>query len=80
VDDKSRYLLFRREGTPGNPHDHQQTVAAVTGGADSSDGIDATSAFLGPQFPKGVLVVMNSSGRNFLIYRCEDVAQAAQLK
>lgn len=36
--------------------------------ADDTDGIDLTTANLGPRFPKGILVVMNSEGRNFLVY------------
>jgi 3-phytase len=80
VDGNSRYLLFRREGTPGDPHDHRELLGVVAGGADSTDGIDVTSSPLGPQFPNGLLVAMNSAGRNFLIYRWEDVGQAAKVK
>lgn len=36
--------------------------------ADSTDGIDATSTPLGPKFPHGLLVVMNSGPKNFLFY------------
>jgi 3-phytase len=78
LEGSSRYLLFRREGTPANPHDHQKLIGVVAGGADSTDGIEVTSAGLGPQFPNGLLVAMNSAGRNFLIYRWEDVAQAGE--
>jgi 3-phytase len=80
LDGNSRYLLFRREGEPGNPHDHEKSLGAVTGAADSTDGIEVTSTGLGSHFPNGLLVVMNSAGRNFLMYRWEDVAQAAKLK
>jgi 3-phytase len=80
LDGNSRYLLFRREGTPGNPHDHEQPVGVVTGGADSTDGIEVTSAALSAQFPQGILVAMNSGARNFLVFRWEDVAQAAKVK
>jgi len=65
----SRYLIFPREGTPGNPHDHSRLLETFYGGADSTDGIDATSTPLGPGFPRGLFVAMNASGRNFLIYR-----------
>lgn len=80
VERNSRYLLFRREGAPGSPHNHEELLGAVAGGADSTDGIEVTAAALGPQFPNGLLVVMNSAGRNFLIYRWDDVAQAAKLR
>ncbi|MGH8246596.1 MAG: phytase, partial [Gammaproteobacteria bacterium] len=63
----SEYRLFRREGKPGKPHDHSELVAVIRAGADSTDGIEATSAALGPRFPNGLLVAMNSRGRNFLV-------------
>lgn len=78
IEGNSHYRIYRREGSPGNPHDHSELVKVVRGGADATDGIEATSANLGPRFPSGLLVAMNSSGRNFLIYRWEDVAQAGQ--
>ena len=64
----SEYRLYRREGKPGSPHDHSDVVAVFRGGADSTDGIDVTSSAVGSRFPKGMLVAMNSSARNFLIY------------
>ena len=73
VPGNSAYHIFRREGRAGNPHDHSERVAVVRGGADSTDGIEASSAPLGPAFPNGLLVVMNSAGKNFLVYRWEDV-------
>jgi 3-phytase len=79
LEGNSRYLLFRREGTAGNPHDHEQLLGVVAGGADSTDGIEVTSAALGPDFPNGLLVAMNSGARNFLIYRWEDVVKATGL-
>jgi 3-phytase len=78
VEGNSRYFIFRREGRPGNPHDHDEVIKAVRGGADSTDGIEVTSATLGPQFPNGLLVAMNSSGKNFLIYTWEEVARAGK--
>lgn len=72
----SAYHIFRRAGEPGNPHDHSRTLAVVQGGADSTDGLDATSAPLGAKFPAGLLVAMNSRGKNFLLYRWEDIAAA----
>ncbi len=78
VEGNSRYLIFRREGRPGNPHDHTEVIKAVRGGADSTDGIEVTSAALGPQFPNGLLVAMNSSGKNFLIFAWEEIARAGK--
>lgn len=51
-------------------------VGTVKGGADETDGIEATSAPLGPRFPNGLLVVMNSVGKNFMLYDWRDVATA----
>jgi len=74
IDGNSHYHIYRREGGPGGPHDHAAMLKCVRGGADSTDGIEVTSAALGPVFPNGLLVVMNSGPRNFLLYRWEDVA------
>jgi len=60
----SRYLVFSRRA----PH---ALLRIVEGGADSTDGIEATSANLGPRFPRGLVVAMNSSGRNFMFFRAE---------
>ncbi len=70
----SEYRIYAREGSPGRPHDHSRLLKVVRGGADATDGIEATSAALGPGFPHGLLVAMNSSGRNFFLYRWESVA------
>lgn len=72
----SEYRVYRREGKPGRPHDHAEVVKIVRGDADSTDGIEVTSANLGTRFPKGLLVAMNSRGRNFLLFGWEDIAAA----
>ncbi|MEX2303874.1 MAG: phytase [Bryobacterales bacterium] len=69
----SAYHLFRREGSAGDPHDHSERVATIRGGADATDGIEATSTAMGEGFPAGLLVVMNSAGRNFLVYNWRDL-------
>jgi 3-phytase len=71
---ESRFHVYRREGEPGRPHDHSRTLATFTIGADSTDGLDVTSTPLGPEFPDGLLVAMNSRSRNFLLVRWSDVA------
>lgn len=72
--------VFRREGEPGRPHDHSAVLKIVSGGADSTDGLEITSRPLGAAFPSGLMVAMNSSGKNFLLYRWEDVATAGAVK
>jgi hypothetical protein len=52
-------------------------LLSFKGGADSTDGLDVTSAALGPGFPDGAVIAMNSASRNFLFYRWRDVAAAA---
>lgn len=65
----SIFMLYRREGEPGAPHRHVM-VASATTTADSTDGIEVTSAPL-PGFPEGLLVAMNSRGRNFMLFAWE---------
>jgi 3-phytase len=69
----SEYHIYRREGEPGRPHDHTTLVKIVRGGADSTDGLEITSRPLGPRFPRGLMIAMNSAGRNFLLYRWDDI-------
>jgi 3-phytase len=72
VSSGTRVKLFRREGAPGSPHDHAEvhTIATMS---DDTDGLDVTPRAL-PGFPRGMLVMMNSSARNFLIYDWRAVA------
>ncbi len=78
----SQYVLFRREGAIGNPHDHSEVVKVVKGPADSTDGIEATSTFLGPELPAGILIAMNEQGKNFLVFdwRVVEGAQSAAVR
>lgn len=80
VEGNSEYRIFRREGAPRAPHDHSELVKVVRGGADSTDGIEATSAPLGPSFPAGFLVAMNSASRDFLIFDWKDIAGLGEPK
>lgn len=74
----SQYHVYKREGEPGAPHDHSKILKIVRGGADSTDGLEITSRPLGPNFPSGLMVAMNSGGRNFLFYAWGDVATKGQ--
>jgi 3-phytase len=76
---ESVFYLYKREGEPGRPHDHSAVVFSFIGGADGTDGLDVSSAPLGPDFPDGLLVAMNSRSRNFLLFRWRDIASAAKL-
>jgi 3-phytase len=63
----SAYTLFSRQGEPNNPHDHRRVIGVVQGGADATDGLEVTSTPL-PGFPQGLVIAMNSSGKNFFVY------------
>lgn len=63
IPDASRYRIFRR--------DSFAMAKVVITKADSTDGLDATTRSLGPKFPKGVVVVMNSKGKNFWLFDAE---------
>lgn len=58
----SEYRLFRRKGDQSSP------VAVLQGPADSTDGLEVVSRAMGPSFPRGFLVAMNSKGKNFMIF------------
>ena len=68
----SRYHVYRRDTKPGAAPDHT-VVRVFAGGAESTDGIEATSRDLGPDFRGGLFVAMNSGARNFLFYRWSDI-------
>jgi 3-phytase len=68
----TRLRFYRRQGAPGNPHDHSEVVREVTTAADSTDGLEVVSTPL-PGFPRGLAVLMNSAGRNFHVYRWADL-------
>jgi hypothetical protein len=67
--------LFRREGAAQNTHDHSEVRTIVTE-SDSTDGLEVTARAL-PEYPEGVLVMMNSSARNFLFYDWRGVVAAS---
>lgn len=61
-------FLFPRAGIRSDVHVHEPAVAMVRSSADETDGMEVTPRPLGKQFPHGVLVMMNSRARNFLLY------------
>jgi 3-phytase len=77
LDGNSEFHVFRREGAPGNPHDHSELLKVFSGGSDGTDGIEIAAETL-PGFPHGLIVVMNSRPRNFLLYRWDAVAEAGR--
>lgn len=73
VKGNARYFRFKREGEPRRPHDHNRNLGGVRGGSDETDGIEIVTAPLGPEFPAGLMVTMNSTPKNFLLFRAGDV-------
>jgi 3-phytase len=65
--------IYRREGQLGRPHAHDPAIASILTMADSTDGLEVVSEPLGPRFPRGVLIMMNSAGRNFQLYDWRDI-------
>ena len=65
--------LYRREGTATKPHDHQAVVGVIPTSSDETDGIEIISRPL-PGFPDGLLVMMNSGPKNFLLYDWREIA------
>jgi 3-phytase len=69
----SEYHLYKREGEPGRPHDHSRLLGVVRGGADETDGLEVVSVPVGPRFPRGLMITMNSGPKNFLVFDWRDV-------
>ena len=83
VDDSTGYILvsdqqanefhiFKREGEPGNPHDHQ-LVKVIKVSTNESDGSDVASVALNAKFPQGLFVAM-SDNKTFHYYSWVDIA------
>lgn len=68
----TRVMLYARNGSARGPHD-QPLLVAIPTTADSTDGLEVTSTPL-PGFPAGLLAMMNSTPRNFLLYQWHELA------
>jgi 3-phytase len=66
------FRIFKREGEPGDPHNHQ-LVKVVQVSTNESDGSDVTSVVLDERFPSGFFVAM-SDNRTFHYYSWDDIA------
>jgi 3-phytase len=69
---KTRVIVYAREGDAGRPHNHPR-LAVVPTASDSTDGLDVVSSPV-PGFPHGMLVMMTSGPRTFLMYDWDAVA------
>lgn len=52
------FNVYPREGTAGDPHEHE-LITKIPTGTRESDGSDVTSISLGSHFPKGLFVAMD---------------------
>ncbi|MFT2007529.1 phytase [Pontibacter sp. 13R65] len=68
----NRFHVFPREGSAGNPHQHD-LLKIVNVSTLDSDGSDVTSTSMGGKFKNGLFVAM-SSDKTFQYYRWEDIA------
>jgi hypothetical protein len=68
----TRLRIYSREGTLADPHDHSEVLRDVVTSSDATDGLEVVSTPL-PGFPRGLAILMNSAGRNFHLYRWEDL-------
>lgn len=68
----SRLMVYPRQGPTDRIHEHA-LLAAVPTPADETDGLDVTSARL-PGLPEGLLVMMNSGPRTFLLFDWRAIA------
>ena len=66
------FCVYRREGEPGDPHNHQ-LVKIVSVSTNESDGSDVTTAVLDDRFPSGLFVAM-SDDQTFHYYSWDDIA------
>ena len=64
--------MFRREGEPGDPHNHQ-LVKVVRVSTNESDGSDVSNVPVDERFPSGIFVAM-SDNQTFHYYSWDDIA------
>lgn len=72
------FRIFPREGTNGNPHQHDE-IGAVKVSTNESDGSEITSIPLNDTFKKGLFVAM-SDNKTFQYYRPEDILDTLLMK
>jgi 3-phytase len=66
------FQIFRREGEPGDPHNHQ-LVKKIYVSTNESDGSDVSTIPVDGRFPSGIFVAM-SDNRTFHYYSWDDIA------
>jgi 3-phytase len=72
----TRLHVYARSGDAGDPHRHRR-LAILDTGADDTDGLEVVPAPVG-QYPAGLLVMMHSGPRVFLLYDWRELDAAIQ--
>jgi 3-phytase len=67
IEGGSKLHIYPRFGVQRTP------ILTLRTGADKTDGLDASAHNFGAPFEKGLVVAMNSEGRNFWLYRWADI-------
>ncbi len=70
IEGGSKLHLYPRFGRQSKP------IATINTGADETDGLDASAHNFGAPFESGLVVAMNSEGRNFWLYCWADIEAA----
>ncbi len=70
----NRMNIYRREGEPGDSHNHL-LLKQIYIQAEDSDGNEVTNVFLSPLYPGGLFVAM-SDNRRFYFYAWKQLAEA----
>ncbi len=73
IEGGSKLWVYPRRGT-----DFSAPLAVLTTASDETDGIEAYGGNLGPKFPEGILVMMNSKDKNFLVYDLRTIRGAIE--
>jgi 3-phytase len=66
------FRVFKREGEPGDPHNHQ-LIKVVRVSTNESDGSDVTNVPVDDRFPSGIFIAM-SDDQTFHYYSWDDIA------
>lgn len=74
IEGGSLFHIYPRYGRQEKP------LKVIAGGADETDGLDVSAHNFGAPFARGLVVAMNSKGRNFLLYSWEAFAQEGEPK
>lgn len=73
IEKKSRIFVYSRSRTSEADWSNKD-LRVIDTPADSTDGMEAVNRDLGPDFPEGIVVMMDSINKRFLIFDWRDIA------